>query len=865
MPIANNQQEEIEALRSLIEETPDPVGLYVGREMRIQLANKAIKQTWGKWDVVGKTFREVLPELDEQGFYKLLDQVYTTGELYEAKQQEVVLTIDGVPKLFYFDFAYTPLKKADGTVWAVLNTAKDLTELVLARQRLSEAEARTRFVLDSVGIGSWDLDVVNRLVWWDDRCRELFGLTNTDIIPYEEVFKFIHHADRFMVDAAVNDALNPAKGGNYNVKFRTSGVENDKVKWLHCQGKAYFDAEGKPYRFSGIAQDITEAVASEEKIRSAEQLTQLAIEAAGAGTFFIDMLNNEMIYSPSLGRVLGGLEQENISREQFVNFLHPDDTDKRAKAYEEGFKTGKLSYEARFIWKDGSIHWVKTLGSFIFDPDGNPVVLMGVSMDITTEIEQREEQERLLLLIENTNDFISLSSPEGFVTYVNKAGLELLGFENIDEAKRPNMDYIMPDELPKLQEQINPSLLSEGQWSGHINFRHFVSKEPIPGYGTTFLLKDRYSDRLLGRATIFRDLRSEMASQKALAESEQLFRGITTASPAALWMSDDNAQIIYVNKIWIDWTGVPLEGHLGEGWLNYVMAEDVEKASAKFLSDFNGRKFHESHFRIKNPNGTERWVVCTGNPQYNSDGRFTGYIGACVDITDQKQLQQQKDEFIGIASHELKTPVTSIKAYSQVLEAMFRRNGDEQKANMVLKMNTQIDRLTNLISDLLDVTKIQSGRLQFNHSYFNFDEMITELIEDLQRTTQRHKIKAEIHPVGEVYADRDRISQVIVNLITNAIKYSPDSEDIIVKAELNNKEVEVCVQDFGIGIDEDKQPYVFEQFYRVSGDKQHTFPGLGLGLYISSEIIKREGGRIWVNSVYGKGSTFCFSLSQNRI
>ena len=138
--------------------------------------------------------------------------------------------------------------------------------------------------------------------------------------------------------------------------------------------------------------------------------------------------------------------------------------------------------------------------------------------------------------------------------------------------------------------------------------------------------------------------------------------------------------------------------------------------------------------------------------------------------------------------------------------------------------------------------------------------MVKELVEELQRTSERHTLVKHFNETGLVCGDRERISQVITNLITNAIKYSPSSDKIIIYTALENGEVTLCVQDYGIGIPQAKQEKVFEQFYRVSGDMQHTFPGLGLGLYISSEIIKREGGRIWVNSNEGQGSTFCFAL-----
>jgi signal transduction histidine kinase len=227
-------------------------------------------------------------------------------------------------------------------------------------------------------------------------------------------------------------------------------------------------------------------------------------------------------------------------------------------------------------------------------------------------------------------------------------------------------------------------------------------------------------------------------------------------------------------------------------------------------------------------------------------------------------LQQQKDDFIGIASHELKTPVTSIKAYTQVLEKILLKKGDVMEAGLMKKMDAQLNRLTNLIGDLLDVTKVNAGKLQYNHSDFDFNEMVKGVMEELQRTTEKHQLIADLKPIPLVFADQERLSQVVTNLITNAIKYSPDADHIVISTIVKDEAVELCVQDFGIGIANDKLDRVFEQFYRVGGSLQHTYPGLGLGLYISSEIIKREGGKIWVTSEQGKGSKFCFSIPLGR-
>jgi PAS domain S-box-containing protein len=238
----------------------------------------------------------------------------------------------------------------------------------------------------------------------------------------------------------------------------------------------------------------------------------------------------------------------------------------------------------------------------------------------------------------------------------------------------------------------------------------------------------------------------------------------------------------------------------------------------------------------------------------------TGLSVYFQNITVRKRLERQKDEFLGIASHELKTPVTSLKSYAQVLYRRFVKKGDAEAAGHLVKMDNQLDRLTLLISDLLDVTKIEAGKMIFNETSFDLDALVREIAEELERTTDQHKINVKGSIEREAFGDKERIGQVLSNLISNAIKYSPAANKIWITLSENKKEATVCVKDFGVGIPQNTVNKVFERFFRVSGPKQETFPGLGLGLYISSEIIKRQGGRIWVESELGKGSNFCFSV-----
>jgi len=223
---------------------------------------------------------------------------------------------------------------------------------------------------------------------------------------------------------------------------------------------------------------------------------------------------------------------------------------------------------------------------------------------------------------------------------------------------------------------------------------------------------------------------------------------------------------------------------------------------------------------------------------------------------EKKDIERQKDNFLSMASHELKTPVTTIKAYGQLAESILGEQGDKEALNIVKRMGTQIDRLAALVEQLLDFTRIQKGKLMFDEDFFDFNELIKEVTEDIQKTYHTHTIENHMAKGINVFGDKAKLSQVINNLLSNAVKYSPNAGNIVVKSYAQDDGIVLSVRDFGIGISPEKQPHIFQQFYRVTGDVQSTFPGMGIGLYICSEITTRHGGKIWVESAMGKGSTF---------
>jgi PAS domain S-box-containing protein len=219
-----------------------------------------------------------------------------------------------------------------------------------------------------------------------------------------------------------------------------------------------------------------------------------------------------------------------------------------------------------------------------------------------------------------------------------------------------------------------------------------------------------------------------------------------------------------------------------------------------------------------------------------------------------------RDEFISIASHELRTPLTSLKLYVQVLQKQLNKQAEARLAKEFAKMDTQLNKLTLLIEDLLNVSRIEHGRLDFQVDWFDLNEVVKETVEQIQSTTTKQHIQVEGRIKQLVWGDKDRIGQVFTNLLTNAVKFSPQSDTIIVWLKATSDVIMVGVQDFGIGIEEEHLNHIFDRFHRVSDPEEKTYPGLGIGLYIAREIIQRHGGKLTVESKKGEDSLFSFTL-----
>lgn len=334
------------------------------------------------------------------------------------------------------------------------------------------------------------------------------------------------------------------------------------------------------------------------------------------------------------------------------------------------------------------------------------------------------------------------------------------------------------------------------------------------------------------------------------------FHLMLEALPQIAFTLDGNGIVTFVNSKWYEYSAS-----------EYVFPE-THPDDPNIISEFERcrkkGKSLELESRIKCLSTDEfRYHLLRMSPVY--DGKtIKNWVGTFTDIDDQKKVEKEKDEFLSIASHELKTPLTSIKAYMQLLDRKLKNYDGNTESTYVTKALSQVEKLNSLITDLLDVSKIDNGKLKINKKPTNLDIVINNAIDTIIQTHD-DKVKIMRHgfiPDILIPLDEIRIEQVLINFLTNAIKYSPENNQVIVTTFVDEDEVRVSITDFGIGIPDYKQESVFKKFYRVE-ESSLQFQGMGIGLYICSEIIKQHDGTIGLSSIVEEGSTFYFTLPLN--
>lgn len=326
------------------------------------------------------------------------------------------------------------------------------------------------------------------------------------------------------------------------------------------------------------------------------------------------------------------------------------------------------------------------------------------------------------------------------------------------------------------------------------------------------------------------------------------------------WTCMPDGRVNFFNERWYDYTALGFEQSMGWGWRETIHPDDIETFMDKYREALQTGGIFEAENRYRRgKDGVYRWHLNRAMPLKNESGEIILWVGTATDIEEQKRELDRKDEFIGVASHELKTPLTSLKGYLQLILLRQKDELPETVKQYINKAVIALGKLQFLVDDLLDMSKIKAGRLSYNLDVINLKDVVTTCADNAIHMNPTYTFEVENTHDFMINGNAERIEQVLMNLINNAVKYSNGSSKVIIKSFKNGDCARVCVTDFGIGLSQEQMLKIFERFYRVE-DKKNMTSGLGMGLYISSEIINTHQGKIGVESKLGNGSTFYFDL-----
>lgn len=800
--------------------------VHVGEDARIEFANQAMLSIWGRGpEVIGKGLEEALPELSGQPFIEMFARVWREGITISGNDTPADILVDGIISTYYFDFEYRAVKDQNGDVIAILHTATDVTERYLNRRELEEASQNKQLLIREQSL------------------NEQLAAANEEL-------------------SAVNEELEASREELSRMNAELEQLVEDRVKAL---------------------------VESEERFRSMADNTDVLIAVRDH--------TGKLIYFNKAWTQLSGRTAGQLLDMGWYDLIYPLDKQKFLNIHQQAFAQ-RVSYSAemRLLGADGSYHWLLKKGTPRFLSDGSFAGYISSCVDITpmklgeqqlqdmneelaasneefaalneelatTNEELAESNEELLLsearfrnLIRQAPVAICVIRAEDLVvTEVNDGYLELVGksrehlemrsiWEGVAEAAEvyaPIMKQVI--ETGTAFHGVEHELILNRNGVGQIMFIDFVY-EPVKD------LKGSVTSIMV----VGNDVTDKVMARRQIEDIEERNRLAIEASEIGTYEFRYAEQSVIGSKRFDEIFGVTSPVSRAEVLTSFHPLDAHLSDEAHAIARKTGKLFYEA--RIVLANNAVKWVRLQGNVHYDRDGNVKKLLGTVMDITALKQIQQQKDDFISIASHELKTPLTSLKASLQLLERM-KANPTALLPRLIEQSNKSMEKISELVEELLNVTRINEGKVMLNKKKFNFAHMVDECCSHVIHLGT-HELLVEGEKNVEITADENRIQQVVINFINNAIKYAPKSRQIFLTIEKDIYSVKVSVKDNGPGIPAEKLPYLFERYYRVDPNGIQA-SGLGLGLYISADIIERHGGKIGVDSEEGKGSTFWFTL-----
>lgn len=801
-----------------------PVAVYTGEEILIELANPAMMGAWGRTgSVVGLTLSEALPEISNQPFVAMLKEVWNTGVDNVGKAIPAELFVDGRLQQYYFDYSYLAVKDEHGKVYAIYHTAKDVTQEVLDQKELEEARER------------------QELLEREQRLNEELAAANEELQVTKTSLSILNQE----LEARVIQRTEELSRSESRLRFLLSdapiaiAVFHGRELIIESANKKVLEVWGKSDHVIGLPLHV----AVPELV--GQDFLQILDDVYTGGEAFYGY------------EVKAMLEQKGKMEEVYCNFVYQPLKDESGAVNSIMLTASVVSEQVISRNKIQSLN--EELLAINEELSRSQELLLMSNLDLTTS-----ENRLNKILSDLPAPVVVLTGPDQIISTTNQALLTFWQRTTDEVLGRPMLEV-----FPELKNQVFPGLWKQVLETGaslqkreqKVIFKNKLTGEDRIVYVDYFYqpLTDLAGQITAVLATVL-DVTEKVRSRNIIEEAEAKLRLAIDSSELGTWFIDAESRTLNASARLKEIFGFYSDEDMSlQAAFGQILPEYRDEVISGLDAAITTGSSFDMEYSLKGfRDGNIRWVRSTGKLYSEDVFSKANFSGTVQDITQRKLEEQRKDDFLSIASHELKTPVTALKASLQLLNRYRDNMSHPMVPRLVDQSNASVLKITGLIDDLLNTTRTNEGQLHLNYRRFNVYEMLDACCSHIRIRDKYELILQGIKDLI-IEADEARIDQVVINFVNNAVKYAPNQREIYLIIEDLGDRAKISVKDSGPGIPADKIPHLFDRYYRADYSGLQ-YSGLGLGLYISAEIIRKHRGEIGVDSELGKGSTFWFTL-----